>query len=134
MSHKKPFKEGEKFNLYEQDFTGLVALTTSEAGRLFFGAVFDGVIPGMMYDSTGESVYVGRLRSEDEAYLYLERAFGIKPQQLRQGHLATNYSPLDCLRGLWFDVVNLAPETLKSIVVKKDRVLERMDLKTGQCT
>jgi hypothetical protein len=121
-------QEGAVVNLYKVDFTGDIAVTTGPAGELFFGAVFDGVIPEMMYRSEGVTIVIGHVETEDDQNIHFSGAVALTPQQMRQTHQATNFSPLDCCRGLLHDLRHLQPMSLRPLVIRKSDVRQRVAL------
>lgn len=121
-------QKGDVLNLYEVDFTHDIALACGPGAELFFAGVFDGVIPDLTYHSEKETVVVGHVKSEDAEKIYFDRAVLVTPQQMRQAHYATNYSPLDCCRGLLKDLRELRPQSLKPIVVQKRDIKQRLEL------
>ena len=114
-------------NLYEQDYTGVAALAMDAGGELFFAGVFDGAIPETQYHDE-PTIAVGRIVKEDDGCIQMEKAIMISPKQMRDAHRATNYSPMDCLRGLWFEASTIAPNLLGKVEVKSQDVRQRMAL------
>lgn len=121
-------REGETINLYKQDYSNVVAFATSPAAEMFFGAVLSGIIPRMLYDAEADPIYIGKVKAETDDEIHLEEAVSPTPKQLLQVHEAFNYSPLDCMRGLWFEAKTLRPDLLQRVTVKKNTVRQRMDL------
>lgn len=115
-----------RVNLNEQDYTGVTALATDAGGELFFAGVFDGAVPEMQYHDE-PTIAVGKIVQEEGGNIKIE-AMMISPKRMRDVQRATNYSPLDCLRGLWFEVSTMAPHLLGQVVVKSQDVRQRMAL------
>ena len=125
---QKKLKDGDKYNLNEQDFTDLVAFATSPAGELFFAGVFDGAIPLIQYAGEEATVVFGKLTGEEDESFQLAESMKIEPKRLLAVHQVTNYSPRDVLRGLWFELKQLHPHALFKIKVPKSVVTKRFDL------
>lgn len=124
--HRLP--EGTKVNLDAQDYTGLVALATSPAGELFFAGVMSGAIPLLQYAGEGRTVCIGIRAAEDDREIHLTRAVAVEPKRLLAVHQATNYSPRDCLRGLWFELTQLQPDMLSNLSVPAQGITRTFDL------
>ncbi len=114
-------------SLYDQDYTGVAAFATDAGGELFFAGVFDGAVPMTQYHSHS-TIFVGKVVEETDKSIRLEEAIAISPQQMLNVHRATNYSPLDCLRGLWFELKTLQPETFGSLEVRTGTIKKRTEL------
>lgn len=125
---KRKFTEGQTVNLNVQDYDGLVALATSPAGELFFAGVMDGAIPLVQYAGEGPTVYIGVRAAGEDGGVHLSRAIAIEPKRLLAVHEATNYSPRDCLRGLWFELTQLQPDMLSNLSVPAHVVTRTFDL------
>jgi len=123
-------------HLNEQDYTGVEAIATSTGGELFFAAVFDGVIPELSYQSERNGLFIGKVVAENDQEIRLALAIELAPKNLREVHFRTNYSPRDCLRGIWFEVKTLRPHLFKTIMVPKAKVTRRfrLDASTPTCT
>jgi hypothetical protein len=121
----RQLQEGDTVNIYEQDFTDVKAYATTLAGQVFFGNVEGGAVlqAAGAYSEEDPTVYIGKLKSEEEGVIELSDALVLSPVQLKNGQRATNYSALDCLRALYNDVRTLAPEHLSAQSLRREQVL-----------
>ncbi len=115
-------------NIYEQDFRDIRAYATSLAGQVFF----EGIECGAIFDAAGDyiekkaTVYIGKLKEEKNNVIALSEAIAISPVKLKNIQRVTNYSPLDCLRALYFELRELTPVHLSNQLFKREEVrLER---------
>ncbi len=126
----EPQEEGDRVNIYEQDFTHVRAYATTLAGQVFFGNIVGGKIleAAGAYSEEQPTVYIGRFEAEKAGIIELSDALVISPVQLRRGQAATNYSALDCLKAVYNDVRTLAPEHLGPQQLERAQVLAELNL------
>ena len=123
-------QEGETYNLYEQDFADVFAYATTLAGKLFFENVQGGAVwkAAGAYTEEKPTIAIGKFIAEQNGRIELSDALTASPVQMRKGQAATDYSALDCLRALYFEVRELSPTNFASIVLPREKVVHELSL------
>jgi len=123
-------READTVNLYEQDFTGVRAYATTLAGQVFFGNIEGGAVlrAAGAYSEKEPTVYIGRFQSERDGVIELSDAFVASHVQLKNAQRETNYSALDVLRGLYFELRTLAPDQLSPQRLRREAVKQELAL------
>ncbi len=121
---------GRASNLYRDfDFTGVTAFAMQGAEKVLVCEIFNNR-RGRNWDALAAMpwIVIGKPELSCDGSLHMHGAVTLSPAQLSNIYRVTNYSPIDCLRGMYYDVTRLAPQLKRDIKLEQAHICEEFSL------